>query len=63
METPAHLTEGVWDSAETGNNHSGEVVKVIERNADHVEAPITRWESLRVPFHLVADNNGDGGGF
>ena len=35
-ETPAHLTEGVWDSAETGNNHWDEVVKVIKRNIGHV---------------------------
>ena len=36
IETPAHLTEGVWDSAETGNNHWDEVVKVIKRNVGHV---------------------------
>jgi len=35
-ETPAHLTEGVWDSAETGNNHWDEVVKVITRKGGHV---------------------------
>jgi len=36
-ETPAHLTEGVWDRAETGNNHWEEVVKVIKRKGGHVQ--------------------------
>jgi len=35
-EIPARLTDGVWDSAETGNNHWDEVVKVIKRNCGHV---------------------------
>lgn len=34
-----HFTEGVWDSAETGNNHWDEVVKVIRRNVGHVLHP------------------------
>ena len=63
METPAHLTEGVWDSAETGNNHWGKVVKAIKRNVGHVRNLRSPAGVTGVLTIFVADNSGDGGGF
>ena len=46
-ESPEHSTEGVRDSAETGNNHWEEVVKVIKAERwSRATAPISSAEGV-----------------